>query len=172
MEKAVLYRKEANGDITFLLYGNNLDGVAITTTGNTAISSMPLVKYSTEDTLRLFTLTSVQAQAKQITIKKHGAEAPILVNLSIPAPALKFDGDVAQDSDEMTIEGEELDKVKSVTCSACGGEAIVTKLSGDKKRLTLSNLKKAKVSSSAGTKVLEFEWDFGAKNNLQFKVVK
>jgi len=172
MEKAVLYRKEANGDITFLLYGNNLNGVAITTAGTTPISSSALVPNSTEDTLRLFTLTSVQIQGKQITIRKHGNEAPILVNLPLPAPGLKFVGDVTIDSDEMTVEGEELDKLKSVTCSACGGDAIVTRLSGDKKRVTLSNLVKAKVSSSTGAKTLEFEWEFGGKNTLQFQVVK
>ena len=172
LEKAVQYRKEANTDITFLLYGNNLDGVAITTADNTVISSTPLVSNSTEDTLRLFTLTRGQTLGKQITIKKHSTEAPILVNLPTPVPALTFVGDVTKDSDEMTIEGEELDKVKTVTCSACGGEAIGLKLSGDKKRLTLSNLIKAKVSSSTGTRILEFEWEFGAKNNLQFQVVK
>jgi len=172
MEKAVQYRKEGNGDITFLLYGNNLKDVAITTADNTVIPSTPLEQNSTEDTLRLFRLTMGQTLGKQITIKKHGDEAPILVNLPTPVPALKFDGDVTIGSDEMSVEGEELDKLKSVTCSACGGDAIVTKLSSDKKRLTLSNLIKAKVSSSTGTKVLEFEWDFGAKNNLQFKVVK
>jgi len=171
-EKVVQYRKEANGNITFLLYGNNLDSVAITTADNTAISSSPLVPKSTEDTLRLFTLTMAQTLGKQITIKKHGTEAPILVNLPTPVPTLTFVGDVTQNSDEMTIEGEELDKIKTVTCSACGGEAIGLKLSGDKKRLTLSNLVKAKVSSSPGTRILEFEWEFGPKNNLKFQVVK
>ncbi|HEY5883835.1 MAG TPA: hypothetical protein VIT88_04070 [Pyrinomonadaceae bacterium] len=170
-EKAVQYKKEANGDFTYLLYGNGLDGVAITSADNTNIPSSPLVANSTEDTLRLFRLTASQAQAKQITIRKHSNEAPILVNLPAPIPALIFAGDVTKDSDEMTIEGEELDKMKAVTCSACGGEAIGLRLSSDKKRLTLSNLIKAKVSSSTGSKVLEFEWEFGAKNNLVFKVV-
>jgi hypothetical protein len=166
----VQYRKETNGDTTFLLYGNNLDRVAITTGDNTAISSSPLAPGSTEDTLRLFRLTNPQALFKLITIKKHGTEAPIVVNLPIP-PALRFTGDVTQNSDEMTIEGEELDKIKSVTCSACGGEAIGLKLSADKKRLTLSNLVKAKVTSSTGARVLEFEWEFGAKDTLKFQVV-
>jgi len=171
-EKAVQYRKEANNDVTFLLYGNYLDGVAITAADNSVVSSTPLVPNSTEDTLRLFRLTRGQTLGKQITIRKHGNEAPILVSLPSTAPVLTFDGDLNLGSDEMTIEGEDLDKLKSVTCSACGGEAIGTKLSGDRKRLTLSNLIKAKVSSSTGTRILEFEWEFGAKNNLKFLVVK
>lgn len=166
-DKVVLLEQTAN-DVSYLLYGNRLTDAEILSPASAQWYNVHDIPQS--ETLR--TLKVTDKTAKQIILRKGRYERPII--LTLPAPAspdakltLTAKGSLVVGADEVTVLGDNLDKLKKVRFN---DTELRFTLSKDKKSVTLLGLIAARVTAAPQEQELEFEFEDGKKVSVKIAV--
>jgi hypothetical protein len=165
-DKAVLLEQRADGAL-YLLFGTRLTNAQLLSP-STAVWDNPH-RITESDTLRLFRVPD--KTAKEIVLRKKPDERPIKLSLPVPAadtkPALTAKDSLVVENDEVTVFGDNLDKLKAVRF---GETELRFRLSKDKKSVTVVGLRAARVTASPQEQELEFEFEDGKKATLKVNV--
>ncbi|HKS30620.1 MAG TPA: hypothetical protein VJS44_22530 [Pyrinomonadaceae bacterium] len=166
-DKAVLLEQTAAGAL-YLLLGNRLTSPEILSPSTASWANPHNITES--DTLRVFMVSD--KSAKQIVLRKGPSERPIILTLPVPAggdskPALTVKGSLVVGMEEVTVQGDNLDKLKRVRFNET---EIRFSLSKDKKSVTLVGLAAARVTAAPQEQELEFEFEDGKKASVKVSV--
>ncbi|MCA1627966.1 MAG: hypothetical protein LC742_08370 [Acidobacteria bacterium] len=164
-DKPVLLEQRADGAL-YLLFGTRLLNADILSPSTAGWNNPHHIRES--DTLRVF---KVDKNAKQIVLRKKPDERPIILTLPVPAadtkPALTAKDSLVVENDEVTVLGDNLDKLKTVRF---GETELRFRLSKDKKSVTVVGLRAARVTAAPQEQELEFEFEDGKKATVKVNV--
>lgn len=167
-DKVVIYEQKAGGIIKYLLYGNRLANAKILTPSG--VNLVQFEDYTNIDVLQSFELTADQAKGKQIILQKAQGERPVII--SLPAslegdkkPTLLVKGGlpIPVGAKEIIVQGDSLDKLKSVTMNS---SKISFNVSSDKKTVNIIGLG---ITDDFADKELVFEFDGNVKSTLKLE---
>lgn len=166
-DKAVLLEQGAS-ETYYLLYGNRLSHVEILSPSSAALGNYHNIPQS--DTLRVLIVTD--KSVKQVVLRKGLYERPTILTLPAPPtpdakPALTAKGSLVVGADEVTVQGDNLDKLKKVRFNDA---ELRFSLSKDKKSVTLTGLAATRVTAAPQEQELEFEFEDGKKTTVKVNV--
>lgn len=171
-EKIVALGKIVAGNTRFLLYGTRLANASILLPTGINLASFD-GNANTNQTLRIFDVPDAQVKdIKQIVLQKVAGERPVFV--AMPAveadkkPTVTFKGRVTVGTNDLPIQGDSWEKLLKVTYN---GVEIPKRISADKKTLTLLDLTRLGVTSTAKEIEIEFEFAEGVKSTLKIEII-
>jgi hypothetical protein len=171
-EKLVMIEKNDQG-ARFVLMGNRLKNATVLAPSGLSLKSLQGV--ADEDSIRQLEIKTDQLKTtKQILLLKATGERPIFV--SVPSseekgssqPGLVVKGRITIGTDEATVSGDGLEKLKAVLFKK---KPIPFTLSDDKKSVTLKGLAAAGVTAVATEQELDCEFVDGKKSTVKIDVV-
>jgi hypothetical protein len=163
-DRPVLLEQRADGAL-YMLLGTRLTNAEILSPSSASWNNPHNIPES--DTLRLLKVTD--KNAKQIVLRKGTQERPIILALPAPAstdtkPTLTVKGSLVVDNDEVTVLGDNLDKLKTVRF---GETELRFRLLKDKKSITIAGLRAARVTAVPQEQELELEFEDGKKASVK-----
>jgi len=168
-ERLVLVSVAANGDATYILYGNGLDQakVLIPSSGTafTPIDSLP------QGRIRLLTITKAAlATTKKIVLQKVDKQGPLLLDVPDAKSALpkaSVDSPVVQNTDELDVQA---DRARDITAVTMDDKKLKWKPVDDS-TIRLVNLKADGVTDEQKSREVTIQYNNGTSASVKFEVV-
>ncbi len=169
VERLVLVSVAANGDATYILYGNGLTQakILVPSSGTTLapVDNVP------QGRIRLLTITkSALATTKKIVLQKEDGQRPLVLDIpeaKATPPNVTIDSPVVQNTDELDVSAENAADIGSVVME----KKILKWKPVNDSTIRLLNLRAEGVTNEQKSRELTIQYRDGVKVTVKFEVV-
>jgi hypothetical protein len=169
-ERLVLVAVAANGDATYILYGNGLDHATVLSPAGLTLTQLDHIGLARIRSLAIPKATL--ATAKKLVLQKSDGERPLVIDIPDPKatpPKAIVDSPVVQNTDQLEVKVDNAAQIASVKL---GDKALRWEpVKDDDSAIRLLNLKADGVTNEQKSREITIEYKDGTKVTLKFEVV-